>query len=110
MITVCFSDCSQNKVILKVKGHSSEDKGNDIVCAAISALTDTFLRGLETNLKAQLKGSFKPGDCDVMAEVSGNRAKEFKIICEIFKNGFHKISESYPEQVKLICQEIYHGS
>ncbi|MBQ2593985.1 MAG: ribosomal-processing cysteine protease Prp [Candidatus Riflebacteria bacterium] len=101
MIVISFSEVASNKLELTVKGHSSNRKGEDIVCAAVSALTQTFVRGIEKNLKAEFKGKFQSGDCELLIEVPKESAKEFKIISEIFKEGFHKISESYPEQVKL---------
>ena len=110
MITVSFPEiltCSLHFVVL---GHSSVNKGNDIVCAAVSALTQTFLRGIEKNLNAEFKGEFLSGKCDLSIEVPEESEKEFKIICEVFRDGFREIAKAYPEQVKLNCQEIYHGS
>ena len=101
MIAVCFSETAENKVDFSVNGHSSTNKGSDIVCAAVSALTQTFVRGIEKNLNAKFKGEFLTGRCNLQIEVPKERSKEFKVICEIFKEGFHKIAESYPEQVKL---------
>ena len=101
MIVISFSEIALNQLEFSVKGHSSNRKGEDIVCAAVSALTQTFIRGLEKNLKAEFKGKFRSGDCELLIEVPRESAREFKIISEIFKEGFHKIAESYPEQVKL---------
>ena len=101
MIVISFSERASNQLEFAVKGHSSNDKGKDIVCAAVSALTQTFIRGIEKNLKAQFKGKFQTGDCELLIEVPKDLAREFKIISEIFKEGFHKIAETYPEQVKL---------
>jgi uncharacterized protein YsxB (DUF464 family) len=101
MIVISFSEIASNKLELIIKGHSSSRKGEDIVCAAVSALTQTFVRGIEKNLKANFKGIFQSGNCELLIEVPIELTREFKIISEIFKEGFHKISESYPEQVKL---------
>ena len=101
MIDICFSEPASNKLKFSVKGHSSTDKGKDIVCAAVSTLTQTFLRGIEKNLKAKFKGEFQTGNCDLIIEIPSEFSQEFKIICDIFRDGFYKISESYPEQVKL---------
>ncbi len=101
MIDICFSELTSNKLNFSVIGHSSTDKGKDIVCAAVSALTQTFLRGIENNLKAKFQGEFQTGKCNLSIEVPVEFSQEFKIICEIFKDGFYKIAESYPEQVKL---------
>ena len=110
MITVSFPEIKAGHLHLKVEGHSSVNKGNDIVCAAVSALTQTFLRGIEKNLKAEFKGEFQSGKCDLLIEVPKFSEDKFEIICEVFRDGFREIAKSYPEQVKLNCQEIYHGS
>ncbi len=101
MIAISFSEITSNKLHFKVIGHSSTNKGNDIVCSAVSALTQTFIRGLENKLNAKLKGEFRSGYCDLIIEIPENFSEEFKIVCEIFKDGFYKISESYSEQVNL---------
>jgi uncharacterized protein YsxB (DUF464 family) len=101
MIDICFSEIALNKIEFIIKGHSSNNKGKDIVCSAVSALAQTFLRGIENNLKAKFQGKFLSGDCDLIIEVPNKFSQEFKIVCNIFKEGFHKISESYPEQVNL---------
>ena len=101
MIAVSFSEIAEDKVEFSVLGHSSTNKGNDIVCAAVSALTQTFVRGIEKNLNARFKGEFNSGNCNLLIEIPRENSEKFKIICEIFKEGFHKIAESYPEQVKL---------
>ena len=101
MIDICFSEIASNKLKFSVIGHSSSEKGKDIICAGVSALTQTFIRGIEKNLNAKFIGEFQPGKCNLTIEVPNEFSKEFKIICEIFRDGFNKISESYPEQVKL---------
>lgn len=101
MIDICFSELASNKLKFSVIGHSSTEKGKDIVCSAVSALTQTFVRGIEKNLKARFKGEFLSGKCNLSIEVPVENSEKFKIICEIFKDGFYKISESYPEQVKM---------
>ena len=102
MIVISFSEISSNKLEFSVKGHSSNNRGKDVICAAVSALTQTFVRGLEKNLKARLKGNFLSGNCELMIEIPENLEQEFKIVVEIFKDGFRKIAETYSEQVKLI--------
>ena len=101
MIVIGFSEQACNRLNFSVIGHSSNEKGKDIVCSAVSALTQTFVRGIEKNLKAKFKGEFQSGNCDLSIEVPEENSEKFKIICDIFKDGFYKISESYPEQVKM---------
>lgn len=101
MILVDFTEDDKG-VSLKVSGHSGQaDKGKDIVCAAVSALIQTFAGGVEGELKAVLGGNLDAGNCNIRVEVTKNRLQELKAVYKVFKFGFRKIAESYPEQVKL---------
>ncbi|KAF1080231.1 MAG: hypothetical protein GQF41_3399 [Candidatus Rifleibacterium amylolyticum] len=101
MILVDFTEDDKG-VSLKVSGHSGHsDKGKDIVCAAVSALIQTFAGGVEGELKAVLGGNLDAGNCNIRVEVTKNRLQELKSVYKVFKFGFRKIAESYPEQVKL---------
>ena len=83
MINICFSELAFNKIELIIKGHSSNNKGKDIVCAAVSALTQTFIRGIEKNLEAKFQGNFLSGNCNLLIEVPNKFSQEFKIVCNI---------------------------
>ncbi|PKL48917.1 MAG: hypothetical protein CVV42_07950 [Candidatus Riflebacteria bacterium HGW-Riflebacteria-2] len=101
MILVDFTEDDKG-VRLRVSGHSSQaDKGKDIVCAAVSALIQTFAGGVENELKAVLEGNLEAGNCDLRVNVTENRHQEMTAVYNVFKFGFRKIAESYPEQVKL---------
>jgi uncharacterized protein YsxB (DUF464 family) len=102
MILVDFAEDGKG-VSLSVSGHSyHSDPGKDIVCAAISALIQTFAGGVESELAAELSGHFETGDCDLRIEVNESQQQRLKDVYKVFKFGFRKIAESYPEQVKLI--------
>ena len=102
MISVVISKHQDKYINVTLNGHAGyADHGQDIVCSAVSALTQTFVRGIEKNLKARFKGEFLSGNCNLSIEVPKENSEKFKIICDIFKDGFSKISESYPEQVKM---------
>lgn len=101
MILVDFTEDDKG-VSLKVSGHSSQaDKGNDIVCAAVSALIQTFAGGVESELKAALSGNLEAGNCNIRVQSAESMCQELKAVYKVFKFGFRKIAESYPEQVKL---------
>lgn len=102
MITVSFPKVVTNRFHFTVLGHSSEHKGYDIVCASVSTLVQTYLRGLERNLNAEFVGNFQAGNCDLEITIPENKVNEFKIISEVFRDGFRDIAVAYPEQVKLI--------
>jgi uncharacterized protein YsxB (DUF464 family) len=84
MIVVEFSTPDESSVRIKVSGHSgSAEKGQDVVCAAVSVLVQTLAGGLNNSLGAAVTGRLEPGDS------------------EVFRYGFQKIFESYPEHLKL---------
>lgn len=102
MIVVDFPEAANCRVCLKVTGHSGfEDKGKDIVCAAVSTLVQTFVGGVETELEALVKGNLTQSNCNLEILVTPERQPELATICKVFKFGFLKICESYPEHVKL---------
>lgn len=103
MIRIDFSEVADGNVSLSITGHSgSAEKGKDIVCAAVSALAQTFAAGLEKELKAVITGQISDGDFQLQAKVPSEVEKELKILYNVFKFGFQKISQSYPEHVQLI--------
>lgn len=102
MIVVDFPETSENQVSLRVVGHSGQAaKGFDIVCSAVSALVQTFIGGLEEELEAQLQGEVGVGSCNLLIRVPEANAEKFRAVCKVFKYGFRKIAESYPEHVQL---------
>lgn len=102
MITVSFPKDVSRNFRLVVKGHSSEEKGKDIICSSVSSLVQTYLRGIEKHLGAKFTGNFQPGICDLEIEVSCEMLAKFTIVSEIFRDGFLEIAKAYPKQVKLI--------
>jgi hypothetical protein len=103
MIEIDFPVPSSGQVRLRVKGHSNlAGKGNDIVCAAVSALTQTFAAGVQRQLDGKVNGKLTSGDCDLEIQVSKIKSQSLEEICSIFRFGFEKIKESYPKQVNLI--------
>jgi uncharacterized protein YsxB (DUF464 family) len=103
MIVVDFPAPKNDKAILKVEGHSFKAlKGEDIVCSAVSALAQTFAGGVQNNLGAKVTGKLESGDCHLEVSVTPENFAALKLVYRIFRFGFQKIQESYPEQVKLI--------
>lgn len=102
MILIDFPEPVSGQALLKVTGHSGKaEKGFDVVCAGVSALVQTFAGGVEKCFSAEVAGVFEPGNCDLTVKVSEKRQNELKTLYEVFKFGFRKIEQSYPEHVKL---------
>jgi uncharacterized protein YsxB (DUF464 family) len=88
--------------ILKVEGHAQyAPTGQDIVCSAISALTQTFTTGVEQQLNASITGPLTPGLCDLRIEVKATNKKFLKKIFKVFELGFQKVEQAYPKHVRM---------
>ena len=102
MIEVDFSVTGAGQVALKVTGHSGKsEKGYDIVCAAVSTLVQTLTGGVEKVLDAKIEGDLVSGSCDLSIRVPETKQQSLEAVCQVFKFGFRKIAESYPDHVKL---------
>lgn len=103
MIFVNFPEPIDGKLKFKVNGHAGmSEKGQDIVCAAISALTQTLAGGIQRSLGATVCGKLESGDTDLIIQVTPEKGNALKLICSVFRFGFQKICESYPKHVKMI--------
>jgi uncharacterized protein YsxB (DUF464 family) len=102
MIQIDFPEAKDGRVTLRVSGHSGQNqRGNDIVCAAVSALVQTFAGGVESSLQARIFGKIDSGNCDLEVQVTEAQGQELQLLSNVFRFGFLKISQSYPEHVKL---------
>ncbi len=102
MILIDFPEPVSGQAFLRVTGHAGNaEKGFDIVCAGVSTLVQTFAGGVEKCFSAEIAGVFEPGNCDLTVKVPDGLQKELRNLCEVFKFGFRKIEQSYPEHVKL---------
>ncbi len=102
MIEIDFPEAVEGCVTLKVTGHSgSDEKGRDLMCAAVSALTQTFAGGIQDSLKADVRGKMEAGECNLSIQVPEASRQQLEAVCKVIKFGFRKIAESHPGHVKL---------
>lgn len=90
--------------ILEIKGHADFNPGNDVVCAAISAVT--------YNLINVVREFVQEGKADILelTEESGHIRFDFKmesvrpleIITNYALTGLEMIAEQYPEHLEVI--------
>lgn len=99
---ICLRKPGGPEVRLTVKGHSGSGvKGEDVVCAAISSLLLTMLGGMEEEFGAKVCGTLEDGDCDVTITVPVEQAEPFRRTANIFEYGFRRLSETYPQFVRM---------
>ena len=114
MITVIFKNIANNDKIdldkdaiisLEVSGHSDlNKKGSDILCSAVSALSQTFVLTVARilNIEQQLKqeDGYLSSQIDLVGLSSENRLK-LKLLFESLLIGLFEISKEYPDKIKI---------
>ena len=82
-----------------VKGHAGyAEHGQDIVCAAISTLTQVFVESVRELTKDKIKSDITAGNAVVKY---GNLTEQGKLLLDSFLLGIQMICESYPAHVRM---------
>ena len=86
-------------VALSVQGHAGYNPGNDIVCAAVSALVQTFEASAREFTTDEIKSSLQDGD----AVISWPRAptRELSLLIDSLYLGLCMMAESFPENITV---------
>lgn len=94
MIDIILSqDC------LSVQGHAGYNPGNDIVCAAVSALVQTFEASAREFTSDEISSSLQDGD----AIITWARAptKELSLLIDSLYLGLCSIAAEYPDYITV---------
>lgn len=84
---------------ITITGHAHyAPPGKDIVCAAISALTQSFIASIEELTEEQIKYDISPGRADIYIENPGEAAK---LLIGSFLIGCKMIADEYPKYVRI---------
>jgi hypothetical protein len=95
----------------KVSGHALfEDVGKDIVCAAVAALSQTAVIGLEEYIGMNPRVTIQSGllECHLSGAYDGVGLAQAQAVLETMVLGLHNIAESYPQNVRV--EELDLGS
>lgn len=87
-----------------VTGHAGyAPRGSDIVCAAVSALTDTTVLGLErlAGAKALVKAEEGNLSCDLPEGLSPAARERAELLLETMLLGLSEITRAYPGRLRL---------
>lgn len=109
--TVIFYKSADGRLIgYRAQGHTGyAEAGYDIVCAAISALTQTTLNGLQNVLKAPVAAEIDDRSALLEAcltpEVSENQLQQAQLLLETLLQGLQAIERSYPRNVRIFFEE-----
>ena len=84
---------------ISVHGHAEAGpKGQDIVCAAVSTLTQNLISSIEELTDDKIKYSISPGMVDINHE---ELSEASKLLVDSFFLGICSIANEYPAYVKI---------
>lgn len=88
---------SEEKITLD--GHAGyAEPGKDIVCAAVTALTQTLIQSIENLTDDKIEYRISPGKVEVEYR---NLSEKSKTLVDSFFIGICLIAEEFPEHVKV---------
>ena len=96
LINITFNN---SKRTLTVEGHANyAENGKDIVCSAISALTDTLIK---TALREPINLKEKDGYKQIKYSVKSKYEQNISIVLFTILNGYEGVANTYPDYVKF---------
>lgn len=108
MISVVFKK-NQNIITgFSIKGHSGyAECGSDIVCSAVSAISQTVLIGIQEVLKLQPFYSLKNGFLSVdISKLSKEEIDSCQVLMNSMELGILSIKENYSSYIKASVEEV----
>lgn len=90
---------THNKSYISIVGHANYAPMNmDIVCAGVSALTQTLLQSLIELTTTEIKYDVSPGKAYIEIE---NPSDNAQVLMDSFIIGCQMIAEEYPDNVQV---------
>lgn len=84
---------------IKINGHARyAEAGKDIVCAAVSILTQTLIESIEQMTTDEIQYSISPGAVDIK---HGNLQGISATLVDSFFIGIQMIADEYPNNVRV---------
>lgn len=99
----CEFTILNDDLILQIQGHAEYSKGNDIVCAGVSALSYTLV-GTLANAKIPYEFKDNPGDFLCGARIKGLDIIARNLAGIVFETiciGLMQIAKTYPNNVSV---------
>ena len=102
--------CRDNTYIgFCMEGHSGyADAGEDIVCAAVSAITQTAAMGISELVRCPAALEIKDGGLYLMLEktVKGSKLQQAELILGTMLLGLRSVEQDYSDYLKLTDREV----
>jgi uncharacterized protein YsxB (DUF464 family) len=94
----------------RAQGHTGyAPAGQDIVCDAVSALTQSTLNGLRSVLKAPVMFDIDDRsatlEVELTPEATGEQVKQAQLLLVTLLEGLQAIERSYPRNVRIFFEE-----
>lgn len=84
---------------IQISGHANyAETGKDIVCAGVTALTQTLIGSIEDLTRDEIEYEISPGRADIHC---GNLSKEGKLLVDSFFIGVCQIADEFPDHVRI---------
>lgn len=109
MTEVCIFRTGDNIVGFQATGHAGyAEQGNDIVCSAVSALTQSAVIGLTELLSLDAAVTVKEGDlrCMLNKGVTAHDLEKAQLILKTMYLGLESISGDYDRYLKITEKEV----
>jgi len=92
----------QNIKQVRVSGHAGGRAGEDVVCAAVSAVTQTALTGLLHYGAEQVKWEMKKGILYIeIKDADTDKRLDFSVILNTMYLGLRQIEREHPDEVHI---------
>lgn len=85
---------------ITITGHAGyAEPGSDIVCAAISALTEVFVTSVDKLTADQITSDIRAGNAVIRY---GNLSEHAQLLANSFFLGCEMIAKEYPQHVRIV--------
>lgn len=109
MIKVVIFRADGNIAGFEAQGHAGAgETGYDIVCSAVSALTQTAIMGLVELLKLDCAYEIEDGRayCMLSQSIDGAHKEKAEIILKTMVMGLESIAQNYKDNLRMIEREV----
>ena len=94
----------------RARGHAGyAEAGSDIVCAAVSALTQSTLNGLRSVIRVPVMYDIDDRaatlEAELTPEATGEQVKQAQLLLVTLLEGLQAIERSYPRNVRIFFEE-----
>lgn len=106
-ITVLYKGASI--IGFRAKGHAGyAEHGEDIVCAAVSAITQTALIGITENIACPCKVDISDGRLELILEdqATDEKREKAELILGVMLSGLRSIESQYDNYLKVKKKEV----